>query len=90
MDALSPAEMQAAGMTMFQQMKQRLIPSGPPKPEDMPPEAAALQELLNKKLAEIEQRVRERTGGRPVNPEIQRLMGEVLKHRDDAGDKEHK
>jgi hypothetical protein len=70
MGALSPAERQAAGMSMFQQMRQRLFPGGPPKPEDMPPEAAALQELLQKKLAEIEQRVRENTGGQPVNPEI--------------------
>jgi hypothetical protein len=45
----------------------------------MPPEAAARQELLQKRLAEIEKRVKERTGNQPVNPEIQRLLGEMMK-----------
>jgi hypothetical protein len=77
MAAVSPEERQAAGMSMFQHMKQRLFPGGPP--EEMPPEAAALQELLQKKLAEMEQRVKERTGNQPVNSEIQRLLGEMMK-----------
>jgi hypothetical protein len=75
----SPEERQAAGLSMFQQMKQRLFPGGPPNPEEMPPEAAALQELLQKRLAEIEKRVKERAGGQPVSPEIQRLLGEMMK-----------
>jgi len=73
-------------MTMFQQMKQRLFPGGPPKPEEMPPEAAALQELLQKRLAEIEKRFKERTGNQAVNPEIQRLLGEMMKP---ASESEH-
>jgi hypothetical protein len=78
MAALSPEERQAAGMSMFQQMRQRMFPGGRPKPEGMPPELAAIQDLLQKRLAEIEKRMKEKTGGRPVNPEIQRLLGEMM------------
>ena len=78
MAAHSPEEQQAAGMSMFQQLRQRMFPGGRPKPEDMPPELAAIQELMQKRLAEIEKRMKEKTGGRPVNPEIQRLLGEMM------------
>jgi hypothetical protein len=87
MGALSPGEVQAAGLSMFQHMKERLFPGG--SPPNMPPEAAALQELLQMKLAEIEQRLREKNAGQPMNPEIQRLLREAMPPPAEAGDAEN-
>ena len=63
MEGATLQERVAAGMEMFNQMKARLFPGGPPS--DMPPEAAALQELLQQRLMEIEKRLKKNPGDQP-------------------------
>jgi hypothetical protein len=41
------------------------------------------------KLAEIEQRLREKHAGQPMNPEIQRLLREAMPPPAEAGDSEN-
>jgi hypothetical protein len=84
LEALTPEEHQAAAMTMFDQMKERLFPGGRPKVENLPTELAAIQKVLDQKMHEIEQRVKEKMRDHPVDPKISRLYGEIINPPDDS------
>jgi hypothetical protein len=60
MEGVTLQERVAAGMEMFKQMKARLFHGG--APSNMPPEASALQELLQQRLREMEERLKKKPG----------------------------
>jgi hypothetical protein len=47
-------------------------------PSMMPPQAAALQELMQQRLRAIEARARETIARNPTDPETQRLLEEMM------------
>jgi hypothetical protein len=87
--ALSPEEKHAAAMQMFLQMQQQFgggPAMGAASPADLPPEVAALSELMNEKLREAMRRSQEIMARHPVDPEVLRLLGEMMKPPADAGE----
>jgi hypothetical protein len=85
---LSPEEMHAATMHIFLQMQQQFgggRPAGMPPPADIPPEMGVLSELINEKLREAMRRSQEILAKHPVNPEVLRLLGEMMKMTGEEG-----
>ncbi|HLW67131.1 MAG TPA: SMI1/KNR4 family protein [Gemmataceae bacterium] len=88
--AMSPEQNQAALMQTALQHLQRMREEDGTifNPGAMPPEAAALHELMQQKLREIEQRTRERLDQHPPDPEAVRLMEEMMRSRFSENDSE--
>jgi hypothetical protein len=77
MDSLTPQEQTAAAMQMFLQMAgQRGGPTPPDllKPENLPKEAAALQELLAQRMKALMEKAKGVVAEHPLNPEVLRLL----------------
>jgi hypothetical protein len=87
---LSPEEKHAAAMHMFLQMQEQFggQPAGAPPSAEFPSEVAALSELMNEKLRQAMDRAREIVAGQRVDPELLRLLGEMMKPPGDAGEGE--
>jgi hypothetical protein len=80
LDGLSMDERQAAMYQMMLKMREQLANlrgAGPTVPADAPPELAALQESLQQKLREAEERAKEHISKHPLGPEIMRQFGEI-------------
>jgi hypothetical protein len=79
MASLSPDERHSAMMQLMMQMRGRpggMPATDAPLPPGAPPEAVALQEMLQKKLREIEERARGHIAKFPVDPTLLAQMGE--------------
>jgi hypothetical protein len=83
--ASSPEERQAAMMQMLMQMRApgSLPSAGALDPKDLPPEAAALHQVLQQKMQEIEKRAQETLARHAVDPEVVRLVNELKRPRPD-------
>jgi hypothetical protein len=78
---LSPKEMQAAGMQMFLQMREQFggqHSAQSPDPPELPPELAALSELVKAKMDDVMKRARDIVANQPVDPEVLRLLQEAM------------
>ena len=69
------AAMAQAMLRMREQFAQ--LQGGPLNPEQRPPEAAGLHDLMQQKFREIEQRAKDVLGKHPVGPDVLRMFGEL-------------
>jgi hypothetical protein len=87
MGGMASREQRAAGMQMFLQMMGQAggpMSPGTPPPENLPPEAAALQAILQQRMHALMENAKGVLGEHPLGPEIKRLLEENKRRLDDG------
>jgi hypothetical protein len=80
LEPVSANERQSAMLQMMLTMRERLAGlrgAASPLPQDAPPEVAAMNETLQQRMRELEQRAREKVAEHPLGPEILRQFGQI-------------